>query len=148
MTGNNDISDAMRALAEAAPQQAREAVQEELLVRFRKRHNARRLRGYLAAVAGLVAILVSLYFARSPGRNASPTVSRATAPDVPSDFIALPYAQSGVPVEQQVIVRVNIPVSELDGLGVTFRPANTRQTVSADLLIAQDGVARAVRFVQ
>jgi len=148
MTGNNDISDALRALAEAAPQQASEAVQEELLLRFRKRHNVRRLRRYLAAAAGVMALMISLYFARSHGRNASPTVSRATAPDVPSGFIALPYAQSGVPVEQQVIVRVNIPVSELDGLGMTFRPANTRQTVSADVLVAQDGVARAVRFVQ
>lgn len=147
MTGDNDISDALRALAEAAPQQAGPAVQQQLLARFRKRRNARRLRGYLAGAAGVLALVLGLYVAPWHHGNTSRAASPVPA-DVPSGFIALPYAQSGVPMEQAVIVRVNIPISELNGLGVTVTPPITRQTVRADLLIAQDGVARAVRFVQ
>lgn len=148
MTGDNDISDALRALAEAGPQQASPSVQQKLLLRFRKRRNARRLRAYVIGVAGLLMLMIGLYRAPWHKPSPSPRVSSAAGLDIPSGFIALPYAQSGVPVEQAVIVRVNIRVSELDGLGVTFAPATTHQSVSADLLIAQDGVARAVRFVK
>ena len=65
-----------------------------------------------------------------------------------SEFIALPYAQSEVPLEQPVIVRVHIPVSELGVMGVPFAPATGGERIKADLLVGQDGVARAVRLVQ
>jgi hypothetical protein len=65
-----------------------------------------------------------------------------------SGFITLPYAQSGVPLEQPVIVRVDIPVSELGMMGVRVTPSRVKERVRADLLIGQDGVARAVRVVE
>jgi hypothetical protein len=65
-----------------------------------------------------------------------------------SEFIALPYAQSEVPLEQPVIVRVQIPVSELSGMGMPFASVTARENVDADLLVGQDGVARGVRLVE
>jgi hypothetical protein len=65
-----------------------------------------------------------------------------------SEFIALPYAQSEVPLEQPVIVRVQIPALELGGMGMPLAPIAGKEKVSADLLIGQDGIARAVRVVE
>ena len=64
----------------------------------------------------------------------------------PPGFFALPYAQSDVPLEHAVVVRVNMPPSEASALGMPFDPG-ARKEISADLLIGQDGMARAVRFV-
>jgi hypothetical protein len=68
--------------------------------------------------------------------------------DQASGFITLPYGQSGVPLEQPVIVRIDIPVSQLGAIGAPVNPRTAKGMVTADLLIGQDGVARAVRFVE
>jgi len=61
-------------------------------------------------------------------------------------FVALPYGQSDVPLEQAVIVRVKLQPSEWSALGVPIASLRAN-AISADLLIGQDGVARAVRLV-
>jgi len=75
------------------------------------------------------------------------TAGIAQEPRLPY-FIALPYSQSEVPLEQPVIVRVRIPVSELGAMGVRSASMSAGESVNADLLVGQDGVARAVRLVQ
>jgi hypothetical protein len=69
------------------------------------------------------------------------------------EFVALPYSQSGVPLENPVIVHMTLGRSELGALGVSAAVVNAREIggtekIHADLLVGQDGVARAVRFVQ
>jgi hypothetical protein len=85
-------------------------------------------------------------------RRASPPVQPIEAHDkysaATAGFIALPYAQSGVPLEEAVIVRVNLQPSEWGSLGVPGPLPHTNGKISADLLVGQDGVARAVRLVQ
>jgi hypothetical protein len=146
MSDSSDIRDCLRALAEAAPQDAGPSVEQRLLVCFRERRDNRKRWKYLAGMAASVALAVGLYLTARHSRSSFPRVS-------PEDyqtfgFIALPYGQSGVPLEQPVIVRVNIPVSELGMMGVQFTPTNAGERVRADLLVGQDGVARAVRFVE
>lgn len=136
----------LRALAKAAPQEAGAAVQTQLVARFRERRAKRRWAYIAGTAASLVAVLV-LCLALWHGRRVPPGASSA-AFDQASGFVMLPYGQSGVPMEQPVIVRIDIPVSELGAMGVPVNPHGGKEMIRADLLVGQDGVARAVRFVE
>jgi hypothetical protein len=146
MKDNNEVTNGLRALAEASPREARQFVQQRLLENFRARRD--RIRRVQLGTVGACCVLVLALCAwlrhipEVKSHNVSPSGEQA------SGFITLPYGQSGVPLEQPVIVRLNIPVSELDRMGVPFAPAGAKNQVRADLLIGQDGVARAVRFVE
>ena len=152
MTEQERLQDRFRTLARAVPQKASPDLEERLRTAFRVRVNQRvRLWGYVARVAASAGLAAGLYlvwtqWTHGEGSGQQTTV---TAPvRQRSDFIALPYAQSEVPLEQPVIVRVQIPVSELGAMGMPVAPATIEKRVSADLLVGQDGVARAVRLVQ
>jgi hypothetical protein len=69
-------------------------------------------------------------------------------PNTPeTHFIALPYGESGVPLERGVVIRMELRSIDLDQFGVppSLRPKSER--VRAEFLIGQDGMARAVRFL-
>lgn len=66
--------------------------------------------------------------------------------DVFAGFMALPYSQTDVPIEQAVIVHVNVRRTDLEQLGLPHALIVGKQRMPADLLIGQDGVARAVRL--
>jgi hypothetical protein len=146
MNEDLDLKVCMHALAESEPQDASPAVQQHLLVRFRERR-ARRLRIYAAGTATFVITVLVLCTALWHSRN-TPQDTRFAIVDQASGFITLPYGQSGVPLEQPVIVRIDIPISQLGAMGVQVRPPGATGFVKADLLVGQDGVARAVRFVE
>jgi hypothetical protein len=147
MSDRGYIRDCLRALAEAAPQNASPSVEQSLLVHFRKRRESKRRWTYAVGLAASIAIAAGLYLA--PRHRVSP-IQNVSLPDdyQTRGFIALPYAESGVPLEQPVIVRVNVLISELGMMGAPLAAATADERVSADLLVGQDGVARAVRFVQ
>jgi hypothetical protein len=152
MTEQDQLKERFRALARAVPQKASPDLEERLRTAFRVRVNQKvRLWSYEARVAASVGLAAGLYLVWTQWRHGEGSGQHAivTAPvRQRSEFIALPYAQSEVPLEQPVIVRVQIPLSELGVMGVPFAPATTGEKVNADLLVGQDGVARAVRLVQ
>ena len=152
MTEHDELKDRFRTLASAVPQKASPDLEDRLRTAFRVRVNQRvRLSGYVARVAASAGLAAGLYlvWTQWTRREGSDQQAVVTAPvRQRSEFIALPYAQSEVPLEQPVIVRVHIPVSELGVMGVLFAPARGGEKVNADLLVGQDGVARAVRLVQ
>ncbi len=65
----------------------------------------------------------------------------------PAGFVALPGAAVLPPVESGAIVRVAVAVAELPSYGIPIIPELTTGSVEADLFIAQDGHARAIRLV-
>jgi hypothetical protein len=65
----------------------------------------------------------------------------------PSGFVALPGAAWLPEMESATIVRVSLPVTALPAYGVAIQPDLTSDAVLAELLVAQDGQARAIRFV-
>jgi hypothetical protein len=65
-----------------------------------------------------------------------------------AEFYALPDADTGIPLEHATVVRVQMPMSDLRGLGLPINEQRAADRVQADLLLGQDGMARAVRFVQ
>lgn len=79
-------------------------------------------------------------------RPAARTVSPPRAPVEAVGFVPIPSA-AGLPAfESGEIVRLGIPVTALPGYGVDI-PAGAQAAVEADLLIGQDGQARAIRLV-
>ncbi len=152
MTEEEQLQERFRSLARTVQQKASPAVEERLRVAFRARlKEKRRVWNHMAKVAALAVIGTSLYVAwadwthrRSPEQKAAVTAPMRQR----SEFIALPYGQSEVPLEQPVIVRVQIPVSELGEMGMPFAPTMGEEKVDADLLVGQDGIARAVRLAE
>ena len=63
-----------------------------------------------------------------------------------TSFVTWPRATAGPPLESGSVVRVSLPVSILPALGL-WPPPSAGSEVPADLLVGQDGFARAVRLV-
>ena len=64
----------------------------------------------------------------------------------PTGFVALPGAAVLPDMESANIVRVSLPVAALPAYGLAISDFRT-ESVEAELLVAQDGQARAIRFV-
>jgi hypothetical protein len=92
--------------------------------------------------------------AENPKPVPAPTVLavQAAAPaaeeDADASFYPLPEAEALPAVETAMVVRVQLPVSSLQLMGVPVSEENTDASVQADLLLGQDGLARAVRLAQ
>lgn len=148
MTEEEQLRDRLGMLARAVPQHASPDLEDQLRAAFRIRVNQRRWK-YVARVAAAAVIAAGLYLAWAHMRGPDQETAVVSPVHYRSGFIALPYAQSEVPLEQGVIVRVQIPVSELGVTGIPVAPTESiKEKVSADLLVGQDGIARAVRLVE
>ncbi len=62
-------------------------------------------------------------------------------------FLAIPAAAYLPPMESGAIVRVELPLSALPSYGIQIVPEMHNDSVDADLLVAQDGLARGIRIV-
>lgn len=67
-------------------------------------------------------------------------------PVVVGEFVPWPGAHELPPLESGELLRVNLPVSMLPALGM-MPPATHGTSVKADVIVGQDGLARAVRLV-
>src|SRR5882724_2934358 len=127
----------LRKLAESSPQSADGGAERRLLEAFRARRSLRpaqhKAAKYFAAIAASMLVGAALYLfshaapSRVPVRQAPAAESMDGAA---AGFVALPYAQSGVPLEQAVVVRVNIPSARARSFGVPFNPGR-RENVNA-----------------
>jgi hypothetical protein len=124
---------------------AREAA---LLAAFDEYHARRRQRFRFpawAAAAALVVITVSLNWLVVT----RPAPAEPRAADASFDltgFVAWPGASAWPPLESGSLMRVDLPVSLLPTLGLSA--PSSAGFVAADIVVGQDGFARAVRLVQ
>lgn len=139
-----DLRNSLRRLAETLPRDASPATGQRVLAAFRTGPR-RRLRASAFSLAAASLLLAFASFWAFHFRPKPPAPANADA-NANAGFIALPYAQSDVPLEQALIVRVTLLPSEWETLGVPVLPARA-SPVRADLLVGQDGVPRAVRLV-
>jgi hypothetical protein len=69
----------------------------------------------------------------------------------PSEFVTqfFPVMRGGelLPLESGRIVRVRMPRSNLIPLGIPFNQERANETIKADVLLSNDGLARAIRLV-
>jgi hypothetical protein len=117
-------------------------VEARLRLACRARRRRRRFRIGAASLAACLLLWLGL------GWRASNRLTLAPAEASYAGFMALPYAQSDVPIEQPVIVRVELQPADLEALGLPPASVISRNRVHADLLIGNDGIARAVRLAQ
>ena len=80
-------------------------------------------------------------------RRSRPTGSR-TAASTAEEFIALSSGGSWYPVGDGMVVRVQVPRSAPALVGLPISGGDVSGTVTADVVLGEDGVARAIRFVQ
>jgi hypothetical protein len=65
----------------------------------------------------------------------------------PVGFVALPGAAGLPDFESGEIVRMELPLTSLPTYGIEILPDAQGSPVEADLLVGQDGEARAIRLV-
>ena len=145
MIGSDELKQRLRELAEMSPSAAGVETERRLLETFRARQRRKRVWTYWAAAAASLVIGSLSYVLWQEHERKVTVMTESTYVSAPG-FLPLPYAQSDVPLEHAVVVRVSIPRAEASAWGVPLDPGG-RARVSADLLIGQDGMARAVRFV-
>ena len=152
------LTAALRALAEDDLRSGTSpAVEARLLGEVRSIGRARRLRGYASAVA-LAAVLVLavagvLWRAATRAPAGPPPDTRVEEPrrEVATAFFPLLY--SGIPFTDGQIVRMEVPRTALASFGLASPDADVLaggslpRSVLADVLVGEDGLARAVRFV-
>jgi hypothetical protein len=149
MNRESDIAEVLQRLAESLPREASPQTKARVIAAYRARNaRSRRPWTYWAGAVACLAISAAGFLAHDTCERSQGTigVSDAYSPAT-AGFVALPYGQSDVPLEQVVIVSVNLRPSELDALGVSVRPGKSTEKIHAELLVGQDGIARAVRVL-
>ena len=100
----------------------------------------------LGAAAALAAAIVGLNWlvvSNAPGIDSVPAEPAFNM----TGFVPWPGAEAWPPFESGSLVRLDLPVSAVLALGLPV-PASTVSVVQAEIVVGQDGFARAVRFVQ
>jgi hypothetical protein len=68
--------------------------------------------------------------------------------EVATDFMPLEDTVALPPMESGHVLRVSMPRSTMMRFGFPVNPDHMMEPVKADVVFAQDGIARAVRFVR
>ena len=145
MNGGGDLQQTLSRLTGVLPRDVSGEAEQNMLAAFRARRASKRRMRVYALVAAACLVLALTWFVSVPHR-AHPAADTYQAF---SGFVPLPYAESDVPLEEAVIVRVQLPRSELGRLGLPLAvTTGANSNISADLLIGQDGITRAVRIVK
>jgi len=156
-----DIEQRLRALLAAAAETDRLQTPvrvETALVAELRRRNRRMLAGRIAAVGTLAAaVLLGLFLtppaataitnATAKRRRAPRPVERRVAAVERSEFIPVGPWQAMEPMERGSIIRVRLPKSSLPGFGIPVSADRWHESIPADIVLAEDGSMRAVRFV-
>lgn len=118
------------------------SVEEAAMAAFDRRQRAKRRQWIVPFAAVAAGLVIAWTGARGP-RESQP--EQAGTLDRP--FTALPYVVQPASYESTEIVRATVPVAELIAAGLPLR-ADPSGQVDADILVGQDGRARAVRLVE
>lgn len=68
--------------------------------------------------------------------------------EVATDFLPLPYGDTLTTLEGGHVVRVRLPHSALTTFGLPVNQDHRGELIQADVLLGEDGLARAIRFVR
>jgi hypothetical protein len=153
---DSELLNGLRTLAADGPREAPGHIEERLKAEFRRRNRRRSLAAWspafgLAAAAG-IALLLWPHSEKPRPTPALAAVVAEAAPvadeDADTSFYPLPEAEALPAVENAMVVRVQLPVSSLQLMGVPIGEERAGASVQAELLLGQDGLARGVRLVQ
>ncbi|QQS47485.1 MAG: hypothetical protein IPM66_02160 [Acidobacteriota bacterium] len=87
--------------------------------------------------------------AKAPTRRATKrTVVKSEAVSEQADFIPLTLVSDTASVRSGTVVRVEVQRATLIAMGLPVNAARNDSLIKADLIVGDDGIARAIRFVQ
>jgi hypothetical protein len=91
--------------------------------------------------------------AEQPEKQRKPVRRRASGDDSDEDevvtrFFSLREGEDFTALESMQLVRVELPGSALSEVGLPVNPETVNSSVIADVVLGQDGLARAIRFVR
>jgi len=69
-------------------------------------------------------------------------------PEVATDFFAIPYAEPLRPEERADVFRMEMPRASMAVYGLPVSGGRLDSRITADVLMGEDGVARAIRFIR
>ena len=84
---------------------------------------------------------------RSPRVRPSAPRDETPAPAPQDPFVAIPYTVPLAPEERATIVRMTLSPAAIAAVGLSFPEADAGSAMQADVLVGEDGRARAFRFV-
>jgi hypothetical protein len=138
------LSEALRALARdedtpGASDQVRARLLAEVGAIARARRHAH-IKAY--AIAATLVLAVGLPVWQVAQRGPVPAMDMA---EIATEFFPLRY--SAVPFTSSHVVRIEVPEAAMASFGLQPPGVDPMNTVLADVVIGEDGLARAVRFV-
>ncbi len=159
-----NVEDLLKTLAENdRERRAPEVVEERLRIAFRERYK-RRVWPYFA-LAAAAALAVVVYLQPKPQTMAiavvTPPVAVVPSPvpaprkkirrkpeptEIVTDFF--PLLDDAQPFERGELLRVKLPASAMRSVGLPVSEDRMSDTVQADVLVGEEGLARAIRFVR
>lgn len=74
--------------------------------------------------------------------------TQVASTEVKSEFVPLTYLNDATAMESGIVVRVEIAREQLATLGLPFDLERADEIIKADIVLGDDGVARAIRLVQ
>lgn len=74
--------------------------------------------------------------------------TQVASSEVKSEFVPLTYLNNATAMESGIVVRVEIAREKLATLGLPFDLERADEIIKADIVLGDDGVARAIRLVQ
>jgi hypothetical protein len=86
--------------------------------------------------------------ARHPKESPARAVDSGMANEIATDFIPLVQGDSLTLMESGQLVRVELPRSALISFGLPMNMERAYERVKADVVVGNDGLARAIRFVR
>ncbi|MSV29631.1 MAG: hypothetical protein EXQ52_12935 [Bryobacterales bacterium] len=143
MNEMENVRAALRALAqretgwEEAPARVESALIEEF--RLRKANRAGRARMVWGALAAALVMFSAYSFSGAPA---------PARPEIATPFFAVPGNDPFERLDRGRLVRVRLPRSSLRAFGLPMNEERAFETVKADVVLGEDGLARAIRFVQ
>jgi hypothetical protein len=156
MTEDRELLEGLRALAADTPCAAPAHIEDRLRMEFQRHHRRRKLLMWTPVLTAAVAAGVTLFIwshVAKPHQDSAPVAVAmpAAAPveeDSDASFYPLPEAEALPAVENAMVVRVQLPVSSLQLMGVPVSEESAGASVQAELLLGQDGLARGVRLAE
>jgi hypothetical protein len=108
----------------------------------RLRSATRSMRPAVSVWRQAVALAAAIVLALALGRGGRPTVERS------AEFLPLPGSETLPPPLGTSLLRLRVPLGDLRQYGFDVPPPSAADMVSAEFVVGDDGVARAVRFVR
>jgi hypothetical protein len=166
------LMEGLRGLAADGPREAPGWIEERLVGELRRQSRVHRRNRWLGVGAATIAavLAITLWVRTAPGVPAPP-MARVAGPAAPApkaaslppaydpgaevamneaaiNFYPLPDADDLPPLESATIVRVQLPLASLRLMGLPVSDDRAAESIQADMLLGQDGLARGVRFVE